>query len=363
MDAVLPIDIKASTHSHFLHLARNLFQSGNWVDEITGYGNFFVFITHPRLNRLFSLKLRSDLDKAKLSYLFLNFPRGEKNKSFESYRQLIHQLSKRKIDKKTCLISLGGGTVSDMTGFLASSYLRGLPFISIPTTLLAMVDAAIGGKVAINCANAKNQIGHFYFPKKILVDPAFLSHLPDQEYLSGLAEIIKIALVSSRALFHTLLQNPTLFKKRDALFLDRLIKESIVLKKACVEKDPFEKGMRKILNFGHTAGHALESALNYRLSHGLAVAFGILIEAHLSHKMNLLTLEDLEAIEKLISQFRFSFHPLKKLSEKKFLSALAYDKKRENGQLSCVLLKSIGEPLVEAVSTSFIQKSLRELLK
>jgi 3-dehydroquinate synthase len=228
---------------------------------------------------------------------------------------------------------------TDLVGFLASTYLRGVPLVLIPSTLLAMVDAAIGGKTGINTQFGKNLIGTFYPAHKILIDPTLLTSLPLSEWTNGTAEVIKYALIHSPGLFELLLQwNP-----KDAAYMEQIIHECILIKTRVVEADFEEKmGLRRILNFGHTIGHALELLENYRLPHGEAVAIGMLTEGLLSVKTGHLSQAAFFEIQKMIRSFPFRLILSKSITAKKMSSALLSDKKSTGGKTRFVLLEKTG---------------------
>jgi 3-dehydroquinate synthase len=256
-------------------------------------------------------------------------PSGESAKRREVQRDLEDALFSLGADRETVLVALGGGATLDLVGFVASTFLRGVPLILIPTTLLAMVDASIGGKNGINTSQGKNLLGTFYVPKAILIDLGFLKTLPKEEWLHGLAEIFKIALVRDPSL----LEDP-----------NRMIRRAIEAKMEIVKEDPFERGIRRILNFGHTVGHALEVV--GKISHGKAVAIGSVAEAYLSMRIGFLGDSDFRQIEKLCATlFNDSLVLPNPVDPEQFLSALAFDKKKVNGLVRSVLIDRIGHAL------------------
>jgi 3-dehydroquinate synthase len=244
-------------------------------------------------------------------------------KTRETKQQLEDELFKRKMGRDTTLIALGGGTTTDLIGFLASTYMRGVPVIYIPTTLLAMVDAAIGGKTGVDTPFGKNTIGTFYTPKAILIEPSFLQTLSPLEWKNGLAEILKYGLIDDETLFAA----PQDYAS--------IIPRCIAIKEKIVKLDPQEKGLRRILNFGHTIGHALETQDN--IPHGLAVAVGCVAESYLSHILGYLSAADFARIRALYKQLDYPLRPLHSLS--------TLDKKAKNGEIRFVLIDRIGHAL------------------
>ncbi len=262
----------------------------------------------------------------------------ENYKNLQSVQTIWNALFERQVDRKGLIINLGGGVVTDTGGFVASTYKRGISYVNIPTTLLGMVDAAIGGKTGINFYGAKNQIGTIYPPEKVLIYPGFLKTLPETEFYSGLAEMLKHGLIRDKNYFYR-----TLEWKRNNL-LD-LIKRSVEIKCEIVNEDRNETGMRKLLNFGHTFGHAFESFFrksNLPITHGHAVALGMIGEAYISTKMSGLAWDDFKTIRNHLSSL-YDLSPLKYLDIYEIIRLMLLDKKNIAGEVGFVLLKSIGE--------------------
>jgi len=282
----------------------------------------------------------------------LKISSGEENKTPEVALSLWNELSSRGADRNSLLINLGGGVVCDLGGFVASTYKRGIPFINVPTTLLAMADASIGGKTAINLQSVKNTVGSFYLPAATFIYPGFLKTLDNSRLLSGLAEIFKIALVADKSLWEYL-NSPTfsqlLVTSFDDMLWEELITRSANIKCKVVEMDFFEKNERAILNFGHTVGHALET-LSYQenhepVSHGWAVSMGILCESYLSRRYCGLTEDDFAAISMLLLS-TFGYYPLTDKDIPEILRFMTKDKKMSNGVLNFTLLKSPGKAVI-----------------
>lgn len=257
-------------------------------------------------------------------------PAGEHSKSLQTLEYLASQLVKRGYGRDTTIIGLGGGVITDLAGFLASSFCRGVPLILIPTTLMAMIDAAIGGKTGVNLPEGKNLVGSTIFPEKVIVHLPFLETLPDHEWENGFIEILKIGLVS----------DPFLFFQMSHLSLSNIVNRAIEAKRRILAQDPYDQGCRALLNLGHTIGHALEALSNYAISHGHAVAAGIVLEARLAHLMGILPFDDLQIIENHFPPVEVHFDP-EQIWEK-----LKTDKKSRGGIPHCVFLEKIGVPYV-----------------
>ena len=267
---------------------------------------------------------------------------GEEYKNIETCTGIWKVLSELEADRKSLMLNLGGGVVTDLGGFVASTFKRGISYINMPTTLLAMVDASVGGKTGVDLDNLKNQIGVITQPEMVLVDIQFLSSLPANEMRSGLAEILKHGLIASRSYW----QKASRLQELTLDDLEVIIKESINIKTEVVTQDPREKDLRKTLNFGHTFGHAIESYFlthpeKEKLLHGEAVAAGMIIASYLSYKLSNLPKEDLDEITRIL----FEHFPPVKIEEDEFnaiIDLLKYDKKNSHGNIYFVLLRNIG---------------------
>jgi 3-dehydroquinate synthase len=242
---------------------------------------------------------------------------------------LEDQLLEKGFGRDTVIVAVGGGVVSDLAGFVASTYMRGVPLIIVPTTLIGMVDASIGGKTGVNTSHGKNLIGSFYPPVAIVSDPDVLLTLPEKEMIAGRSEILKMGFVWDRELL-------------DVSFEEQILR-AIKAKIEVVSLDPKEGGLRKILNFGHTVGHALEAHSNFTMSHGEAVGIGCIAESYLSHHLGLLTEEELNRVVGLFPKFKWNF------DRHKLISAMGKDKKVLKGAIQCVLLEKIGKARCEEI--------------
>jgi len=258
-------------------------------------------------------------------------PAGESSKSIHMIEKLTSELVQKGYGRDTVIVGMGGGVICDLAGFLSAIFCRGVPLILIPTTLLAMVDASIGGKTAVNVPEGKNLLGSTVFPVKVILHLPFLKTLPSDEWENGIIEILKVGL----------LFDPDLFFHFSDLAISSVIERAIEAKRRIVAQDPFDKGCRALLNFGHTIGHALESLSNYTLSHGKAVAAGIVIESRLSHALGFLPSHDLDAIENRFPPLQLNYEP------EKILAKLSSDKKAKGGVPHFVLLEKIGEAHVK----------------
>jgi 3-dehydroquinate synthase len=269
-------------------------------------------------------------------------PDGERYKNVTTVMRIYDALIKASADRATCLVALGGGVVGDIAGFAAATYLRGVPVVQVPTTLLAQVDSAVGGKTGVNHPLGKNLIGSYHQPLAVLVDPLLLATLPRREFRAGLYEVVKYGIIASRQLFERIGDNlPRLFA-REAGALLPVIAESCRIKAEVVSNDEREAGPRRALNFGHTAGHALEAVTKYRrFRHGEAVAYGMLAAAELGVRRRTFSVEDRAAVASLIAKMG-PLPPIADLPASELIQAIARDKKVVAGKLHFVLPAAIG---------------------
>jgi 3-dehydroquinate synthase len=301
-------------------------------------------VSDGRVARLYGATVEKTLKDAAYSPTLLSVPPGEGAKTWTVVLRLARELLRQGAQRRTPLIALGGGVVGDLTGFLASIFMRGLPFLQVPTTLLAMVDAAIGGKTAINLPEGKNLLGTFHQPRLVIIDPEFLNTLPKRARLNGLAEVLKAAFIQDADLLDRLAAlRPRLFQDQEEL--TEIIHRAAAIKARVVMADEREAGLRRILNFGHTLGHALEAASRFRLPHGRAVAWGMAAGLSLSEKLAGLPAAEAQRGRQVLKDFGFTrtFPPL---DPKAILAALTLDKKRREDRLVFVLLKRLGEAVI-----------------
>ena len=278
---------------------------------------------------------------------FITLRASEKIKSFKTLQQLYSKLSDKNFGRDSLIVAIGGGTIGDVAGFTASTYMRGLPLIHIPTTLLSSVDSSIGGKTAINFRDAKNLIGTFYQPELVLIDLNFLNTLPRKEIISGLGEVVKYSYLTDDQFYEELLSKSDKLLKKDLNYLSRVIYECVKIKAAVVSQDEKEVfGVRKILNFGHTFAHAFESNSSYKISHGKAVLAGIISALFLSKKKGLIGEHQLKRMIELPLKFK-SVINLKDFGEKEIFRLMSYDKKRREEKQKFVLIRNFGEVIVD----------------
>jgi 3-dehydroquinate synthase len=300
----------------------------------------FAIISDTCVASLYGEALAASLAAESLAVALLTFPTGERQKTRATKERLEDQLLDLGYGSDSCIIALGGGVVTDLAGFLAATYCRGLPLVLIPTSLMAMVDASIGGKTAVNTPHGKNMVGALHAPRWILIDPALLATLPLRERRAGMVELIKHGLIASADLFALLEREGESLLMGQPQLLDQAIWESSLLKSAIVAGEELRPGSRHLLNFGHTIGHALECATHYALSHGEAVAFGLLVESYLACAAGLLPPAEATRIYRLLSPYLPPHTPTCSLAA--LLEAMALDKKAAGGRPRFVLIEGIG---------------------
>ena len=318
--------------------------------------------TNKKIFCIIDLKLKKIIKNKKINLVGING--SERIKSFKYYQKISEELIRKKIDRSSILIAIGGGTIGDLAGFIASTLLRGIDLKLIPTTLLSQVDSSIGGKNGINSYSGKNLIGTFYHPSEVIIDTKILKTLPLREIKSGYVEILKHSLIKDLSFFKWLDKNYNKIFNYDFKIIEKAVFKSILIKSHFVKKDPKEKlknhNSRAMLNFGHTIGHALETFYNYnKLNHGEAIAIGIIIESKISYKSGLLSKKDLNLIIDHFKKTRLKMED-KNIKKNTILGIIAKDKKNSNNKVNIVLLKKIGIPFF---SRNTDIKEIKNLLK
>ncbi len=314
------------------------------VAELKKQGSQVAIITGEMIAPLYANKLLDTLKAAGLKVHLFSFKTGEEYKTRETKTRLEDQLLDKGFGRDTCIIAMGGGVVTDLVGYLAATYCRGVPLITFPTSLLAMVDACVGGKTGVNTPYGKNLIGSTYQPKKVIIDPHVLSTLPIERLREGAVEMIKHGLIADVAYFEFLEKHTQQLLALDSKTVEKGIFESCRIKKEIVEQDEKENGKRRLLNAGHTVGHALERLTHYSLSHGEAVAIGLLVESHMAMQLGKLSEKNLDRILNILKRYGLPLQ-LPTFSLDSILDAMVLDKKSVKGKPRFVILKEIGSPL------------------
>mgnify|MGYP001600593513 CR=1 FL=1 len=318
-----------------------------------------AIVTNTTVAALYLQQLSEALRAQGVDVISIVLEDGERHKDWATLNRIYDALLERRCDRKTTLVALGGGVIGDLAGFAAATYMRGIPYIQVPTTLLAQVDSSIGGKTGINHPLGKNMIGAFYQPRLVLADTAVLASLPPRELSAGLAEVIKHGLICDNGFVAWLEQNVEKLLACDAQALAHALRRCCEIKAAVVADDEREAGARALLNFGHTFGHAIESSLGYgKWLHGEAVAAGMVMAADLSRRMGLIAQADVERIIALLIRARLPTAP-PDVAPARLLELMAVDKKAVGGTLRFILLDRIGAASIRAdVPAGLLQKAL-----
>lgn len=316
--------------------------SSLFAASIAHLGAKFAIVCNETIAPLYGNKLCQALQQLGLKSDLLMIKDGEKYKTRTTKETLENELLKKSYGRDCCLIALGGGVVMDLAGFIAATFCRGISLVMVPTSLLGMVDAAIGGKTAVNAIEGKNLIGTFYHPKKIAIDPYFLKTLIAKELKNGFAEAIKYGAILDSSFFDYLKEQAHLLLALDLKEIEKMIFKSCQLKLQVVTADPNESGLRHLLNFGHTAAHALEKVTNFEIAHGQAVALGMALEAYLAFLEGYLKKSDLLALTQLLQLFGFSLKLAASIEDQALIHTMSADKKALKRQPRFVMMKEIG---------------------
>ncbi len=307
-------------------------------------------VTDSHVSALYGEEIMGILEGKCSKTVLFTFPAGEENKTLDTVRGLYTFLIGEKFDRRDLLIALGGGVVGDLTGFAAATYLRGIDFVQIPTTLLAQADSAIGGKTGVDFDGYKNMVGAFYMPRLVYMNVKTLKTLDDRQFFSGFAEIMKHGLIKDALFYEWLLDHMYEICDREEETLLEMVERSCTIKKLVVEKDPLEKGDRALLNFGHTIGHAIEKAVNFTLTHGECVALGAVAAAFISWKHEWLSMEEYYEIRDMFVPFNLPIS-IENIDPQEVLRLTRSDKKMEGDSIKFVLLKKVGKALIDRTVT------------
>lgn len=349
MTGVRTIDVALGDRSYPIHVGAGLLNSGavlvrHLVSE--GVGRQVAIVTNDVVKPLWLPTLLDALSSESLQVDVFSLADGESEKSLANYSRLMDFLIDHRHNRTTTLLALGGGVVGDLTGFVAATYQRGVSFLQVPTTLLAQVDSSVGGKTAVNHPTGKNLIGAFHQPRAVICDIDTLATLPDRELRAGFAEVLKYGVIRDAEFFNWLEDNVAALLNRDVAALTHVVERSCQIKAEVVAEDELETGVRAILNFGHTFGHALEALTGYtEYLHGEAIAIGMVMAADLAVRQAQMTLEEAQQIKALVAGFGLPVSASQP-GGSEMLQAMGMDKKVVDGTLRLVLAASIGQALV-----------------
>jgi len=336
---VVRLILDSSTGGYPVLIGSNLHRElRNVIARLDPTGAAIVTDTNARP---WALKVAKAIKRAGLKTGLLAIPAGERSKSMLRLQEVLAFLERQQIDRGGCVIAVGGGTVGDLAGLAAAMWQRGVRLVAVPTTLLAMVDSSIGGKTGVNGRRSKNAIGTFWQPSAVIADLEALETLPAPAYRDAFAEVVKYAVAMDRGLFDLLQRNAPRLVERDRSMLERVVFRCVAAKALVVAKDERDRGPRAILNYGHTAGHALEAAARFRITHGRAVAFGMRVAARIAVAQGICGKRVVEAQDELLEAFGLPNRP-PHADPKRVLAAISLDKKARRGKVAWVLPRRIG---------------------
>lgn len=357
----------AKHRTHAVLIGRSLFDCSSWLPKKKF--SQLVIITDSNIKKLYGLRLKKELCALGYLTLLLSFHAGEKSKNYKTKQNIERDMYKHHCDRDTLILALGGGVVGDIAGFIAATFLRGIAYVQIPTSLLAMVDSSIGGKTGINTRFGKNLIGSIYQPICVVVDISLLKTLFKPHLINGLIECIKMFLTHDAKSFYYIQAYLHSIIQGNKVTLNEVIVRAIRIKSAVVTQDEKDQAERNTLNFGHTIGHALEKLSNYNLLHGYAVAYGILVEATISHLSGLLDFDQLIIIKNLIVSLNIHGSDLKKYDFGKLIQATKIDKKVRFRKVNYVLLNQIGhvyvsqQQFVHGIDDRVVKQALEKVIE
>ncbi len=352
------VRLRLGNNSYDILIGQGLLtQTGAKLKEM-GFSDKLVIVTDSTVKKLYGNTLKQNLISSGFEVLLLEVAVGEEQKSLETAGRLYHELTDFYAERTTPILALGGGVIGDLSGFVAATYLRGVPLIQIPTTLLAQVDSSIGGKVAVNHGLLKNKIGAFYQPRLVISDTAILESLAPEDLSDGLAEAIKYGIIWDEEFFTFIEENLDQIKSLDAGALETIVFRSAKIKATVVEKDEKDFSLRNILNYGHTIGHAIESVSDFKVQHGEAVAIGMLAAARISNKLNILDKNEVKRLKEVITRAGLPAQ-VPTLQLERLTQAIRHDKKILQGKIRFVLPRTIGEVFItDEVSPSLVEEVL-----
>ena len=355
------VQIDFADRSYNIHVGTGLIDDARLFDGLPK-ASVAVIVSNTTVAPIYAARLQSALQARYKTIHTLVLPDGEAYKTWETLNLIFDDLLGHACDRKTTLFALGGGVIGDMTGFAAASYMRGVPFVQVPTTLLAQVDSSVGGKTGINHPLGKNMVGAFYQPQLVLCDLATLSTLPARELSAGLAEVIKYGPIADMAFFDWIEANMDALLARDPAALAHAVKRSCEIKAWVVGQDEREAGLRAILNFGHTFGHAIEAGLGYgKWLHGEAVGCGMVMAAHLSQRLGLVDAAFVARLTALIKKAGLptvapALEASSEANADRYLELMRVDKKAEAGEIKFILINQPGQCVVQTAPDALVRE-------
>lgn len=332
------------------------------INKLDGSIKKICIVTDHTVGSIYSATIKEILEPSCKEIFVFSFKAGEEQKNLNTVNDIYRFLIENKFERKDMLIALGGGVVGDITGFVAATYLRGIDFIQIPTTLLAQVDSSIGGKTGVDFDQYKNMVGAFKMPKLVYINTSTLNTLDDRQFFNGFAEVMKHGLIKDAMYYEWMISNLYEICEREPEVIEEMIYRSCKIKKAVVEKDPTEQGERALLNFGHTIGHAIEKHQNFSLLHGECVALGCVAAAYISWRKELISSDEYYEVRDMFVPFNLPIS-IDNIDAKEILKLTKSDKKMEHGQIKFILLKKIGKAVIDnTVTEEEIEAGIEEII-
>ncbi len=332
------------------------------IDNLGFKDRRICIVTDSNVNPLFGKQIKGLLETVGSKVVVYEIPAGEEHKNLEEINKVYGYLISEGFDRHDLIVALGGGVVGDMAGFIAATYLRGIAFVQVPTTLLSQTDSSVGGKTGVDYEGYKNMIGAFYMPKLVFINIEVLKTLDGRQFASGFAEVMKYGLIKDSDFYMWLIDNMYEIEEKDPETLIYMIKKSCDIKRLVVEKDPTEKGDRALLNFGHTIGHAIEKHKNFSLFHGECVALGSVAAAFISWKKNKLSMEEYYEVRDMFVPFGLPIS-VEDIDVEEVIKLLHSDKKADAGFVKFVLLKKVGKAVIDTtVTDGEIREALKEII-
>lgn len=341
---------RASKIIYYIHIENSFEKLSFFMEGFDLRERKICIVTDSNVENLYADEVKKSLSEIAGKVVVFTMPAGEEHKTLETVKNLYTFLIEEHFDRKDMLAALGGGVVGDLCGYAAATYLRGIDFIQIPTTLLSQTDSSIGGKTGVDFDSYKNMVGAFHMPRLVYMNMSVLKSLDDRQFASGMAEVLKHGLIRDAAFYEWLIDHFPEINERDPGTLEEMIYRSCQIKKAIVEKDPTEKGERALLNFGHTIGHAIEKYMNFQYSHGECVALGCVAAAYISHKRGMLPMEDYYEIRDMFVPFSLPIS-ISGGDTSEILKLTKSDKKMDGKQVKFILLKKVGKAIIDTTVT------------
>ena len=364
MSVSIPVKYNGKTHYN-IELRSDFNELSSKLTEL-GYTSStkLMIVSDSNVSGYYLSELKLSLQNAFDYVSEFVFEAGEKSKNLDTVSRLYEELIKKHFERRDLLIALGGGVVGDLTGFCAATYLRGIDFIQLPTSLLSQVDSSIGGKTGVDCMQYKNMVGAFYMPKLVYMNLSVLKTLPSEQFSSGMGEIIKHGMIRDRAYYDWLSSNSDKIKSLDPAALEHMISRSCEIKRSVVEEDPTEKGIRAILNFGHTIGHAVEKLSYFSLFHGHCVAIGCVAAVLISKSIGKdISENDIAGMYDVFKRFDLPVSISNRLIVDEIFETTRSDKKMEAGRIKFILLNSLGDAYIEyALSEAQIKNAISSII-